>query len=173
MKAIKSLISGLVVSSAIGFAANAHASLWQLSAGIEGDTSAWSVATYGSGGGYVDTNAANARTGSKSGFVFSTTQWSGIGRNVVVPSYNIRNYTNCAAGIYSKGLASYFEVIDTATWTYLRPLAHNTGSTSYKQLISGAWVARPQVYLRYVANAGLVGSFTYAYVDDAVVQCLY
>jgi hypothetical protein len=162
-----------MVSSAVVFATNAHASLMQLSAGLEGDTSAWRVETYGSGGGYVDTNAANARTGTKSGFVYSTTSWSGIGRNIVVPSYNVRNYTNCAAGIYSKGLASYFEVIDTATWTYLRPLAHNTGSTSYKQLISGSWAARPQVYFRYVAAASAVGSFTYAYVDDAVLQCLY
>ncbi len=173
MKSIKSLISGLVVSSAVGFAASAHASLMQFSAGLEGDTSAWGVYTYLSGGGYVDTNSVNARTGSKSGFVYSTTGWSGIGRNIVVPSYNVRNYTTCAAGIYSKGLASYFEVIDTATWTYLRPLAHNSGSTSYKQILSGTWNARPQVYFRYVAAASAVGSFTYAYADDAVLQCLY
>ena len=173
MKSIKSLISGLVVSLAVGVSVNSHASLMQLDVGLEGDTSLWRVETYLSGGGYVDTNATNARTGSKSGFVYSTTGWSGIGRNIVVPSYNVRNYTNCAAGIYSKGLASYFEVIDTATWTYLRPLAHNSGSTSYKQLASGSWAARSQVYFRYVAAASAVGSFTYAYADDAVLQCLY
>lgn len=91
---------------------------------------------------------------------------------MVISAWNIRNYSQCAAGIYSKGLASYFEVIDTST--YLRPLSHNAGSTSYKQVFSGTWTPpRPDVYLRYVANAGSTGSFTYAYVDDAVMQCLY
>jgi hypothetical protein len=172
-KVIKSLIIAILYSSAaVGMHANA--SLLQINMSFDNDASSWGVYTHLNGGGYVATDAANARSGTKSGFVYSLIGWSGIGRNVVMPAWNIRNYYQCAAGIYSKGLASYFEVIDTATWTYLRPIAHNSGSSSYKKILSGSWTPpRSNVYLRYVANADLAGSFTYAYIDDAAIQCLY
>src|SRR5690606_11257324 len=114
---------------------------------------------------YVSSDKNQARSGTKSGFVYSFSGWTGIGQNVVVPAFYTRNYSECAAGIYAKGLKSYFEVIDTKTWTYLRPLAHKSDSTSYKKILSGVSKAKEQVYLRYVANAGTVGSFTYSYVD--------
>lgn len=156
------------------FVSGAHADLWQKNMSFDNDESAWNVQTYQTGGGYISNNSANARSGSKSGFVYSISGWSGVGRNITLRNYSGRNYTLCAGGIYSKGLASYFEVIDTSTWTYLRPLAHTSGSTSYARLLSGTWnPPRSNVYFRYVANAGQAGGFTYSYVDDAIIQCLY
>ena len=155
------------------YCASASASLWQsANMGFENDRSHWGVYAAGSGGGTNNSNVA--RTGSKGGFLYAFTKWTGLGRNVVIPAFTIRNYYSCAARIYAKGGRSYFEVIDTSTWTYLRPLAHVKASTSYRNTLSGSWrPPRKDVYLRHVANAGLIGEFTHAYIDDALMQCLY
>lgn len=172
MNCYKKLLATALFSSVI-YASGASASIWQKNMTFDNDASSWGVYTHLDGGGYVSSSSSNARSGTKSGLVYSITGWSGIGRNITVSAFSSRNYSQCAGGIYAKGGKSYFEVIDTATWTYLRPLAHTSGSSSYKKLTSGTWAPKKEVYFRYVANAGTAGGFTYSYVDDAVMQCAY
>lgn len=69
-KLVKSLIVSVLCGSAfVGIQANA--SLRQITMSFDNDAASWGVYTHLNGDGYVSTDASNARSGTKSGFVYS------------------------------------------------------------------------------------------------------
>ena len=169
MKVKQKILSCLLVCGS-AYAATASAGVWQKNMSFDNDASSWGGQVSQSGSAYVNTSPSFARSGSKYGYMYAFSGWAGIGRSITIPSGSVGK--NCVAAIYTNGDASYLEVIDQATWTYLRPLAHSSGSSTYKQVNAGVWVApRRNVYLRHVVPKSGSGSYSLARVDDSVMQC--
>ncbi len=152
----------------------AHASLWQLTDGFDYQpASTWRIEHYGTSGGGFDLNVGTARTAPNNAFLWAQTQFSAVGRSVVLRNNSTRD--ECGAGIYLNGLSGAkvnFEIINPSNWTYISLSNITLSGAGYKLYTVPVWRGGPNtVYIR----VSLIGTGTYNLirVDDLVVQCGY
>jgi hypothetical protein len=175
-RAVQAVALAIVVSAGVIVVDTgaAQASLWQLTDGFDYQpASTWSIQTAGSGGGGFDINAGTARSAPNNAYLWSQTQFSGVGRSVTLRNNSTR--TNCGAGVYVNGLSGAkvnFEVIEPASWTYLSLRSVTLTGGGYTQITVPPWSGGPNTVFVRISLLG-AGSFNSIRVDDLTVQCIY
>lgn len=191
----RALVVGLAAAgSVLGGTSPAHAALWQVTDGFEGDpASRWScwhtVEDWFNRCSFVINHAdwpedIRPRTGANRGSLSGGTGWSDLGRSVRLSPFQAGRRLNCVAGIYLKHHAGngnsvpvQLEVIDEATWTYVSIKQFTSVSAAVNQwrlVVTDSWVpARRDVFVRI----GIIGDngtgVDTIQLDDLVVQCQY
>ena len=176
----RGVLAVLVTSAGLvaAIAAPAHADLWQLSDGFEGNPAAtWQVASYGVSAGGFETNAGTARSGSNNAWLTAETEFASVGRSVYLRPAQLHKPT-CGASIYLRpfpgadggNVTANVEVIDPSNWNYLALETVTLGSSGYTQVSTPSWKPGPiDVYVR-VSLIG-VGGYSGLRIDDLTVQC--
>jgi hypothetical protein len=155
----------------------AHADTWQLSDGYElNPTTTWSLERYGVSSGGFELNQGTARTGRNNAYLRATTSFSALGRTVrITPT---RHGPTCAASVYVQtpgGATVNFEVINPASWTYIRLTTVTPASTGSGWTLVSSPVWEPGVNggENVVIRVALLGNGTSTWIrlDDLQVSC--
>lgn len=176
-----------------GVTTPAHAAVWQVVDGFEGDPSSrWSCwhteehwanrcTFFGR-----DANlpaVLNPRTGEKMGAVFVATGWSDIGRAVSLSPFQSGRTLRCGAAVHvlpprtNDKVIGQVEVIDVATWTYVSITPFTLTSADFRkwrQITTSTWIPpRKDVFIRIGLIADDSPGVKEAHLDDVTVQCQY
>ena len=179
-KAIRAaaVVITMTVGTIVGTAGVAHADYWALSDGFElNPTTTWTLETYGQSAGGFELNAGTARSGRNNAWLRATTSFSAYGRNVRITPARYR--PDCSASVYIQspgGAALNFEIIDPATWNYIRLTSVTPASTGsgWTLVSSGVWHPGVEGGENVVVRVALLGdgySNDWIRIDDLQVSC--
>jgi hypothetical protein len=176
----RAVLAVLVTSAGLvaAIAAPAHADLWQLSEGFEGDpATTWQVRSYGASAGGFEINAGTARSGSNNAWLTAETEFSSVARSVYLRPAQLHRPT-CGASIYLRPFPGAdggdvrvnVEVIDPSNWNYIALKTVTLTGSGYTQVSTPSWKPGPITVFVRVSLLG-VGGYSGLRVDDLNVQC--
>ncbi|GAA0562525.1 hypothetical protein GCM10010172_52180 [Paractinoplanes ferrugineus] len=175
-RTVRRAVLGAVLSMGLiaGTATAAHASIWQLIDGFDYQpASTWQATASGASGSGFDINAGTARSAPNNAFLWAQTQFSSVGRSVVLRNNSSR--ITCGAAVYLQGLSGAsvnVEVIDPSTWTYISLKNVTLNSSSYTMVTVPPWTGGPNTVYFRVSLLGK-GGFSSIRADDATIQCTF
>jgi hypothetical protein len=168
-------------------------SLWTFTDNMETSQSLWHCENYDGSPSDGCNNpstvsAAHSGTGSWDLNLSVVGAWTGLGRTVQIPQ--LAALHSCSAAIYLRSHSSsnttlggwttsegQLEVIDPATWTYLKVTRYTIGSNpvTWYWITGASWsaYAGQQVYVRLVTDSVSVNEHQIVVADDLTVQCSY